>query len=70
VFKQKVIVVSVAFRLNILGFFTTLDGESPGNFGLMDQSAALLWIRKNIKLFGGNEDNVTLMGVSWRLLVF
>lgn len=33
VFKQKVIVVTVAFRLSILGFFTTLDGESPGNYG-------------------------------------
>lgn len=63
VFKQKLIVVTIAFRLNILGFFTTLDGESPGNYGLMDQSAALLWIKKNIKIFGGNEDNITLMGV-------
>lgn len=33
VFKQKVIVVTIAFRLGILGFFTTLDGESIGNFG-------------------------------------
>jgi carboxylesterase type B len=62
VFKQKVIVVTIAFRLNILGFFTTTDGESPGNYGLMDQSAALLWIQKNIKAFGGNPDNVSLMG--------
>lgn len=64
VFKQKVIVITIAYRLNILGFFTTLDGESPGNYGLMDQSAALLWIKRNIKAFGGNEDNITLMGVS------
>lgn len=62
VFKQKVIVVTIAYRLNILGFFTTLDGEAPGNFGLMDQSAALFWIKKNIKAFGGDEENVTLMG--------
>lgn len=62
VFKQKVIVVTIAYRLNILGFFTTLDGESQGNFGLMDQSAALYWIKKNIKVFGGDEENVTLMG--------
>lgn len=62
VFKQKVIVVTVAYRLNIFGFLTSQDGESPGNFGLMDQSAALLWIKKNIKLFGGNENSITLMG--------
>ena len=62
VFKQKVIVVTVAYRLNILGFFTTLDGESPGNFGLMDQAAALEWVQKNIKAFNGDPDNVTLMG--------
>lgn len=62
VFKQKVIVVTIAYRLNILGFFTTIDGESPGNYGLMDQSAALFWIKNNIRSFGGNDDNVTLMG--------
>lgn len=55
-------VVTIAYRLNILGFFTTLDGESQGNFGLMDQSAALLWIKNNIKAFGGDEENVSLMG--------
>lgn len=62
VFKQKVIVVTVAYRLNIFGFLTTMDGESPGNFGLMDQSAALLWINRNIKLFNGNDSMITLMG--------
>lgn len=62
VFKQKVIVVSVSYRLGIFGFFTSMDGEAPGNFGLMDQSAALLWINRHIKLFGGNEKMVTLMG--------
>lgn len=62
VFKQKVIVITVSFRLNIFGFLTTNDGESPGNFGLMDQSAALLWIKNNIKLFGGNETLITLAG--------
>lgn len=62
VFKQKVIVVTIAYRLNILGFFTSLDGEAHGNYGLMDQSAALFWIKRNIKAFGGDVDNVTLMG--------
>ncbi|XP_055623527.1 liver carboxylesterase 1 [Toxorhynchites rutilus septentrionalis] len=62
VFKQKLIVVTVQYRLGIFGFFTTMDGEAPGNFGLMDQSAALLWINKNIKLFNGNEASVTIIG--------
>lgn len=62
VLKQKVVVVTIAYRLNIFGFFTSVDGEAPGNFGLMDQSAALLWIKTNIKLFGGNPSSVTLMG--------
>lgn len=56
------IVVTIAYRLNIFGFFTTGDGESPGNYGLMDQSAALVWLKKNIKLFGGNPSSLTLMG--------
>lgn len=62
VFKQKVIVVTIGFRLSIFGFFTSMDGESPGNFGLMDQSAALFWVKTNIKFFGGNERAITLMG--------
>lgn len=62
VIKQKVIVVTIAYRLNIFGFFTTMDGEAPGNVGLMDQSAALLWVKNHIKLFGGNEESITIMG--------
>lgn len=62
VFKQKVIIVTFTYRLGILGFFTTNDGEAPGNFGLMDQSAALRWVKRNIKQFNGNPDSITLMG--------
>ncbi|XP_075165461.1 neuroligin-4, Y-linked [Haematobia irritans] len=64
VFKQKVIVVTVAYRLSIMGFLSTGDAEAPGNFGLMDQSAALLWIRKNIAHFGGDAKKVTIIGIS------
>lgn len=62
VFRQRVIVVTVAYRLNIMGFFTTMDGESPGNYGLMDQQAAMMWVKKNIKLFRGDPNNISLMG--------
>ncbi|KAJ8953265.1 hypothetical protein NQ318_015847, partial [Aromia moschata] len=62
VYRHRVIVVTVAWRLNVLGFFTTMDSAAPGNYGLMDQQAAMLWVKKNIGLFGGNPDNICLMG--------
>lgn len=39
-----------------------MDGEAPGNYGLLDQQAAMQWVKNNIKLFGGNPDNICLMG--------
>ncbi|XP_061397387.1 neuroligin-4, Y-linked [Musca vetustissima] len=63
VFKQKVIVITVAYRLSIMGFLSSGDAEAPGNFGLMDQSAALLWIRKNIAHFGGDSKKITIVGI-------
>lgn len=65
VFKQKVIVVTIAFRLGVFGFFTTNDGEAPGNFGLMDQSAALLWINRKIHLFNGNPKSVSFLFIDF-----
>ncbi|KAJ8926853.1 hypothetical protein NQ314_020704 [Rhamnusium bicolor] len=62
VYRQRVIVVTVAWRLNIFGFLTTMDGVAPGNYGLMDQQAAMLWVKNNIELFGGNPNNICLMG--------
>lgn len=64
VFKQKVIVVTVNYRLSIMGFLSSGDAEAPGNFGLMDQSAALLWVRKNIGHFGGDSKKVTIIGIA------
>ncbi|CAG9564815.1 unnamed protein product [Danaus chrysippus] len=62
VLKQKVIFVSVAYRLNIFGFFSTLDNEASGNFGLLDQVAALNFVKNNILSFGGDPDNVCIFG--------
>lgn len=39
-----------------------MDGEAAGNYGLMDQQAAMQWVKNNIKLFGGNPNNICLMG--------
>ncbi|XP_063386357.1 fatty acyl-CoA hydrolase precursor, medium chain [Cydia fagiglandana] len=62
VLSQKVIFVSVAYRLNIFGFFSTLDQEATGNYGILDQVAALIWVKNNIAAFGGDPDNVCIFG--------
>lgn len=46
------------------GFLSTGDDESPGNYGLKDQSLALHWVQDNIGHFGGDKNSVTLFGVS------
>jgi para-nitrobenzyl esterase len=68
--KKGVVVVSMNYRLGIFGFFShpELTKESPhsasGNYGLLDQVAALEWVRKNIAAFGGDPSNVTIFGES------
>jgi len=68
--RQGVIVVTVNYRLGRAGWFAhpALTAESPkgllGNYGLMDQIAALNWVTDNIKEFGGDPKNVTIFGES------
>ena len=47
-----------------LGFFSTGDDVAPGNYGLLDQVAALNWVKDNIEKFGGDPDQVTIFGES------
>lgn len=63
-----VVVVSINYRLNLFGYFAhpDLDPEDEpfGNYGTMDQQAALRWVQDEIATFGGDPDNVTLFGES------
>jgi para-nitrobenzyl esterase len=67
---RGVIVVSMNYRLGVFGFFAhpELTAESPahasGNYGLMDQAAAIAWVRRNIAAFGGDPANITIFGQS------
>jgi para-nitrobenzyl esterase len=68
--QKGVVFVTINYRLGIFGFFAHpgLSKESghhgSGNYGLLDQIAALKWVNKNIAAFGGDADNVTIMGQS------
>lgn len=60
--RDGVVMVAINYRLGVEGFIA-IDGV-PTNLGLRDQIAALAWVRRNIIAFGGNPDNITIMGES------
>ncbi len=68
--SRGVILVTVTYRLGVMGFFShpLLSAESShgvsGNYGLLDQVAALKWIYNNIEQFGGDPNNITVFGQS------
>ena len=68
--NKDVVLVSFNYRLGVFGFLChpELSAESPhgvsGNYGILDQIAALKWVRENIAQFGGDPDNITIIGQS------
>jgi para-nitrobenzyl esterase len=70
--RRGVIVVSAAYRTNVFGFLThpeiieeaKQENGAYANFGLLDQRAAISWVKENIHAFGGDADNITLFGQS------
>ncbi|XP_012892854.1 PREDICTED: cocaine esterase-like, partial [Dipodomys ordii] len=61
---EDVVLVTIQYRLGVPGFFSTGDQHATGNWGFLDQVAALRWVQQNIAHFGGNPDRVTIFGES------
>ncbi len=68
--QKGIVTLTVNYRLNIFGFLAhpELSAEAPynasGNYGLLDQNLALIWVKANIKAFGGDPDKITIAGES------
>jgi len=67
--KRGVVLVTINYRLGMLGFLahpllTAENSRGSGNYGLYDQLAALKWVKKNIAVFGGDPNNITVFGQS------
>ncbi len=68
--QKGIVAITINYRLGIFGFFAhpELSAETSyhgsGNYGLLDQNAALVWVKKNIAAFGGDPDHITIAGES------
>ncbi|XP_058807485.1 esterase B1-like [Phymastichus coffea] len=62
--RKDIVLVTINYRLGVLGFLNFEDKVATGNQGLKDQIMALRWVQKNIRNFGGDHNNVTIFGES------
>ncbi|MBT1162022.1 MULTISPECIES: carboxylesterase/lipase family protein [Bifidobacterium] len=66
--RRGIVVVTVSYRLNVFGFFTHPGLRHPteptANFGMLDQQAAIAWVKNNIEAFGGDPGTITVAGQS------
>ncbi|XP_047472574.1 esterase E4-like isoform X1 [Penaeus chinensis] len=62
--NEDIVMVSLQYRLGIMGFLSTEDSVIPGNFGLKDQALGLRWTKENIRFFGGDASRITVFGIS------
>lgn len=62
--EKQTILVTMNYRLGILGFLSLNSTEYSGNMGLKDQQLALKWIHSNIRHFGGDNKRITIIGQS------
>nr|QCC89029.1 carboxylesterase 14 [Meteorus pulchricornis] len=60
--EKDVVLVTMNYRLGVIGFLNIEDASAPGNVGLKDQNLALKWVQKNIINFGGSPERVTIFG--------
>lgn len=61
---HNVVLVTIQYRLGVLGFLSFSDSSLPGNWGMKDQVLALRWVQNNIRHFGGDPGSVTIFGES------
>ncbi|XP_045493180.1 juvenile hormone esterase-like [Colias croceus] len=64
IIQHDVILVTINYRLELLGYISLDIPEIPGNAGMRDQVMALRWVKENIMKFGGDPDNITIFGES------
>lgn len=57
-----VVIVTINYRLGALGFLSTADENSPGNYGILDQAMAIKWVYENVEYFNGDRKSITLFG--------
>lgn len=62
--EYGIVVVTINYRVGVLGFLALDIPEATGNMGLKDQVKALEWVKNNISDFGGDKNKVTIMGIS------